>query len=320
MSMNGAMQDAVQPAMPSGTPLRRQSVSRSLPDEAERSFNARSRLQRICRDLLSSRGIIIGGTLFVALIVIALFAVEIAPYNPIDQDYGKTLRPPSREHLMGTDNFGRDIFSRVIYGTQISLRVGLIAVVIASAIGVPLGLVSGYYGGWIDSVAMRLVDIMLAFPGILLAFVIVAVLGSSLTNLMIAIGIGSIPGFARLIRGSVLSARELSYVVAARVVGCRDPRIVGLHILPNVASPIIVYSTLKVATAILAGASLSFLGLGVQRPTPEWGIMLADGRNFLQQQWWIATFPGLAIMITTLAINLLGDGIRDIHDPRMQRV
>ncbi|HEX5500280.1 MAG TPA: ABC transporter permease, partial [Thermomicrobiales bacterium] len=163
---------------------------------------------------------VIGGTLSCALVVIALFASSIAPYNPIRQDYGQTLRPPSRAHLMGTDNFGRDIFSRVVYGSRISLRVGVVAVLIASAIGVPLGLVAGYYGGWIDGVAMRLIDIMLAFPGILLAFVIVAVLGSSLTNLMIAIGIGSIPGFARLIRGSVLSARAFSYVEAARVAGC----------------------------------------------------------------------------------------------------
>jgi len=262
---------------------------------------------------------VIGGSLFLALILIALFAPAIAPENPVEQNYGATLRPPSREHLMGTDNFGRDIFSRVVYGTQISLRVGLISVGIAAVIGIPIGLAAGYYGGWVDSVAMRLIDVMLAFPGILLAFVIVAVLGSSLTNLMIAIGIGSIPGFARLIRGSVLATRSLSYIESARVTGCRDPRIIRLHILPNIASPIIVYSTLKVATAILAGASLSFLGLGVQRPTPEWGVMLADGRNFLQQQWWISAFPGLAIMVTTLAINLLGDGIRDVRDPRAQR-
>jgi peptide/nickel transport system permease protein len=292
----------------------------ALSQLAERPFQVRSRLAEVSRELRSSRGVIIGGTLFVALVLIALFAPVLAPFDPIEQDYGQTLRPPSREHLMGTDNFGRDIFSRVLFGTQISLRVGLISILIASAIGIPIGLIAGYYGRWIDGVAMRVIDVMLAFPGILLAFVIVAVLGSSLTNLMVAIGIGSIPGFARLIRGSVLATRELSYVEAARVIGGRDPRIIALHILPNVASPIIVYSTLKVATAILAGASLSFLGLGVQRPTPEWGLMLADGRNFLQQQWWIATFPGLAIMVATLAINLLGDGIRDIHDPRTQHV
>lgn len=297
-----------------------QAATPALTRVAERQLEMRSRLGEVARDLLRSRGVVIGGTLFLVLVVIAIAAPAIAPYNPIEQDYGQTLRPPSREHLMGTDNFGRDIFSRVVYGAQISLQVGLISVGIASVIGIPLGLAAGYYGGWLDSAAMRLIDVMLAFPGILLAFVIVAVLGSSLTNLMIAIGIGSIPGFARLIRGSVLSTRELSYVEAARVIGCRDPRVIGLHILPNVASPIIVYSTLKVATAILAGASLSFLGLGVQRPTPEWGVMLADGRNFLQQQWWISAFPGLAIMVTTLAINLLGDGIRDIHDPRTKRI
>jgi peptide/nickel transport system permease protein len=296
-----------------------QSSPPALARVAEEPFGARERLAGLARDLRSSQGIVIGGTIFLLLVLVAIFAPVIAPENPIEQNYGATLRPPSREHLMGTDNFGRDIFSRVVFGTQISLRVGLISVGIAAAIGIPLGLVAGYYGGWVDGVAMRLVDVMLAFPGILLAFVIVAVLGSSLTNLMIAIGIGSIPGFARLIRGQVLATRALSYVEAARVIGARDPRIVGRHILPNVASPIIVYGTLKVATAILAGASLSFLGLGVQRPTPEWGVMLADGRNFLQQQWWIAAFPGLAIMVTTLAINLLGDGIRDLHDPRTLR-
>jgi peptide/nickel transport system permease protein len=303
----------------SGTMVGRPSASPALAEVAERPTQVRSRLAALGRDVRGSRGVVIGGSLFLALMLIALFAPVIAPENPIEQNYAATLRPPSREHLMGTDNFGRDIFSRVVYGTQISLRVGLISVGIAAAIGIPIGLAAGYYGRWVDSVAMRLIDVMLAFPGILLAFVIVAVLGSSLTNLMIAIGIGSIPGFARLIRGSVLATRALSYVEAARVIGCRDPRIIRRHILPNVASPIIVYSTLKVATAILAGASLSFLGLGVQRPTPEWGVMLADGRNFLQQQWWISAFPGLAIMVTTLAINLLGDGIRDLRDPRTLR-
>jgi peptide/nickel transport system permease protein len=317
--MDTAMHDAMHPVTQHGPFVRPRTTSSPLAEMADRQIDARSRLTTLGRDLRNSRGVMIGGSLFLAVVVIAIAAPMIARYNPIDQDYGQTLRPPNLEHLMGTDNFGRDIFSRVVFGTQISLRVGLISVAIASLIGTTLGLVAGYYGRWIDGVAMGLIDIMLAFPGILLAFVIVAVVGSSLVNLMIAIGIGSIPGFARLIRGSVLSTRALSYVEAARVIGCRDPRIVGLHILPNIASPIIVYSTLKVATAILAGASLSFLGLGVQRPTPEWGVMLADGRNFLQQQWWIAAFPGLAIMVTTLAINLLGDGIRDIHDPRLQR-
>jgi peptide/nickel transport system permease protein len=303
---------------PGAIAVRRPAPS-TLSGSADRSTAVGERLATLGRDALSSRGIVVGGTLFLVLVLVAVFAPAIATQNPIEQNYGATLSPPNREHLMGTDNFGRDIFSRVVYGTRVSLQVGLISVGIAAAIGIPLGLAAGYYGGWVDGVAMRLVDVMLAFPGILLAFVIVAVLGSSLTNLMIAIGVGSIPGFARLIRGSVLATRALSYVEAARVIGARDLRIVSRHILPNVASPIIVYSTLKVATAILAGASLSFLGLGVQRPTPEWGVMLADGRNFLQQQPWISAFPGLAIMVTTLAINLLGDGLRDLRDPRMLR-
>jgi peptide/nickel transport system permease protein len=207
----------------------------------------------------------------------------------------------------------------MIYGARISLLIGLVSVAIAAFAGITIGIFAGYYGGLIDSVSMRIIDVMLAFPGILLALIIVSVLGSSLTNLMIAVGVGSIPGFARLTRGSVLSIREEAYVDAARVVGCRNLRIVLRYIFPNLAASLIVYGTLGVASAILSGAALSFLGLGVQRPSPEWGIMLSDGRGFLRDFWWIATFPGVAIMLTTLAINMLGDGLRDILDPRQYR-
>ncbi|MDP9365218.1 MAG: ABC transporter permease, partial [Chloroflexota bacterium] len=182
-----------------------------------------------------------------------------------------------------------------------------------------LGLTSGYYGRWVDTIVMRFVDIMLAFPGILLALALVSILGPSLTNLMIAVGVSSVPAYARLVRGSVLSAKENVYVEAARVVGCTDGMIMRRHVLPNVAAPVIVLATLGFATAILSAASLSFLGLGSQPPTPEWGRMLSEGRNYLREQWWIATFPGLAIMVTVLAMNLLGDGLRDTLDPR-QRV
>jgi peptide/nickel transport system permease protein len=209
------------------------------------------------------------------------------------------------------------VFSRVVYGGRVSLLVGPIAVTIALVPGVLIGLVAGYYGRWLDSVLMRVIDVMLAFPGILLALGIVAVLGPSLTSLMIAVGIAAIPTYARLTRASVLSARENLYVDAARVVGARDAEILSRHILPNIVAPIIVVSTLGVGAAILVAAALSFLGLGSQPPTAEWGRMLSEGRQYLREQWWIATFPGVAIMLTVLALNLLGDGLRDALDPRL---
>jgi peptide/nickel transport system permease protein len=271
------------------------------------------------RRLLHHRGGMTGGVLLLLLAAAAIFAAQIAPYGAAQQNLRASFQPPSVMHLLGTDNFGRDILSRIIYGARISLMIGLVSVAIAASVGIVVGVLTGYYGGLIDTVAMRVIDVMLAFPGILLALVIVSVLGSSLTNLMIAVGVGSIPGFARLTRGSVLAIREQAYVDAARVVGCRDIRIIRRYILPNLAASLIVFGTLGVASAILSGAALSFLGLGVQRPSPEWGVMLADGRGFLRDYWWIATFPGLAIMVTTLAINMLGDGLRDILDPRQYR-
>jgi peptide/nickel transport system permease protein len=203
-------------------------------------------------------------------------------------------------------------------GTPLSLSVGLISVGIAIVVGVVVGLLSGYYGGWVDSTLMRFIDVMLAFPGILLALTIVSMLGPSLTNLMIAVGVSSIPTYARLTRGSVLSAREEVYVSAARSIGVANRRILVRHILPNVVAPIIVTATLGVGAAILWAAALSFLGLGSQPPTPEWGRMLSEGRQYLRDHWWISTFPGLAIMVTVLAMNILGDGLRDVLDPRLK--
>jgi peptide/nickel transport system permease protein len=229
------------------------------------------------------------------------------------------FQPPSLKHWLGTDQYGRDILSRIIYGTKYSLQLGFISVSIALFFGVPLGLIAGFYGDTrVDNLLMRLVDIMLAFPGILLALIFVAILGPGLNNAMIAVGVSAVPAYTRLVRGSILAAKEHAYVEAARGVGCRNGRILFRHLLPNVIAPVIVLSTQGIALAIIYGSSLSFLGLGAQPPTPEWGTLLSTGRAYLRAQWWISTFPGLAILCTVLAINILGDGLRDALDPRLK--
>lgn len=265
-----------------------------------------------------SKGAIAGFAILLLLVLTAIFAPLIAPFEPTKVDATKALYSPGIPYLFGTDPYGRDIFSRVVFGSRISLVIGLISVGIALIAGVATGLVAGFYGRWIDSLLMRIVDIMLAFPGILLALAIVSILGPSMPNLMIAVGISSIPEYARLTRGSVLSARESLYVDAARVVGVPNRTILWRHLLPNVVTPVIVAASLGVGAAILIAAALSFLGLGAQPPTPEWGRMLSDGRAYLQSQWWISTFPGIAIMLTVLATNMLGDGLRDALDPRLK--
>jgi peptide/nickel transport system permease protein len=250
--------------------------------------------------------------------LLSVFAPVIAPYDPIAQDSSAIRAAPNADHPFGADTFGRDIFSRVLYGGRMSLPVGFVAVGITAVVGVALGLIAGYYGGRIDTVVMRWVDLMLAFPGILLAMSLVAILGTSLFNLMLAVGIAAIPEYTRVVRGTVLSAREAEYVTAARVSGTSDRAIVLRHILPNVLPPVIVLATLGIAGAIILGSTLSFLGLGIKPPTPEWGNMLSDGRSMIRHQWWVSFFPGLAIMLTVLAINLLGDGLRDALDPRLR--
>jgi peptide/nickel transport system permease protein len=229
------------------------------------------------------------------------------------------MQPPSRAHPFGSDDVGRDILSRIIHGARISLSVGLIAVGIAGTLGVTLGLITGFYGGWLDDLILRGMDLLLAFPGILLALTIVAVLGPGLFNVMIAVGIADLPSFTRVTRGQTLSVREMDYVQGARAMGCSTARVLRRHVLPNVLPALIVLATLRVATAILTAAGLSFLGLGAQPPTPEWGAMLAMGRTFLRQAWWLTTFPGFAIMLTVMQINLLGDGLRDALDPKLRR-
>ncbi|NKB68796.1 MAG: ABC transporter permease subunit [Candidatus Latescibacteria bacterium] len=259
---------------------------------------------------------LLGGALVVGLLFVALAAPLLVPYDPIEQNLYQRLEPPSMAHPLGTDDFGRDILSRIIYGSRISLRIGLISISIALTAGTFLGLVAGYWGGLTDNLIMRLVDIALAFPSILLAIGIVAVIGPGIDNVMLAVSIVMVPQYARLVRASVLSIREMAYVEAARSLGASDWRILFTSILPNCAAPLIVQSTLSLGTAILDAAGLSFLGLGAQPPTPEWGAMLSGGRELLLKAPWVMSFPGLAIFVVVLALNLLGDGLRDALDPK----
>jgi len=259
-----------------------------------------------------------GLTIIIFLIIIAIFAPYIAPHDPVNQNIMARYKAPSAKHWLGTDEMGRDILSRIIYGSRISLKVGIISVSLAMVFGVGLGLIAGFYGGVIDMLVMRFMDIMLAFPAILLAIGIVAILGPRLENAMMAIAVINIPRFARIVRSSVISLKESEYIKAAKALGANDFRILMNHILPNAMAPLIVQTTLSIATAILEAAALSFLGLGAQPPSPEWGAMLSDARSALQKAPWVATFPGLAIIFGVLGFNLLGDGLRDALDPKMK--
>jgi peptide/nickel transport system permease protein len=283
--------------------------------QADRAI--RSRWQVAWHRFLTRPGAVIGAVVILLFILIAIFAPVIAPFDP--NEISRNRRDaPSSTHWMGTDELGRDVLSRVIYGARISLRVGLIAVSIGLVAGSVLGLVAAYFGGWLDAVIMRVIDVLLAFPGILLAIGIIAVLGPSLFNVMIAIGIELIPVYTRTARASTLSVKELEYVVGAKSIGGRSGRILFKHILPNIVAPLIVLATIGVAGSILTAAGLSYLGLGAQPPTAEWGAMLSASRSFLRDAWWMATFPGLAIVLVVLSLNLFGDGLRDILDPRMR--
>ena len=270
------------------------------------------------RRMVRSPNLIIGLVIVAIVVGASLFARFISPYNPIDQSFADQLRPPSWVHLFGTDEFGRDIFSRVIYGSRIALAVGLISDGISLAAGVALGIIAGYFSGWPDTAVMRTMDVLLAFPYLLLAMIVVAILGPSLTNAMIAIGVVYMPRFARLVRGTVLSIREQEFIEGARAIGGGPLRVLSRHVLPNVLSPIIVLATLTIGFAIVETAGLSFLGLGASPPTPEWGSMLATGRSYMLTAPWITTFPGVAILITVIGFNLVGDGLRDLLDPRLR--
>ena len=267
------------------------------------------------RDISSDKKAVFGIVVLSIFVFFALFAPWIAPHDPSGMDFDLLL-PPSLEFPLGTDDLGRDLFSRIIHGTQISLFVGVSTVAIALFFGVALGLIAGYYGGWIDYIIMRYIDLQWAFPNFIIAVYLVAVFGAGLLNVIIAISLAFLDDFARIARSMVLTIKEEQYVAAARVSGASNFRIMWRHILPNATAPIIVQATVSVSYAILGEASLSFLGLGVEADTPTWGLILADGRSFISRAWWLGLFPGIAIMLTVLSINFLGDGLRDHLDVR----
>lgn len=285
------------------------------------SNKKRSQWGEVWRRLKRNKMAVLGLIILIILVLLAVFADVIANYDNvvIKQNLAHRLQGPSAAHWLGTDEFGRDIFARLVHGTRVSLQVGIVAVGISIVIGGILGAVAGYYGGKLDNTIMRIMDIFLAVPSILLAIAIVSALGPSIINLMLAISISSVPSYARIVRASVLSIRDQEFIEAAKAIGASNTRIIFRHIIPNSLAPVIVQATLGVASAILSTAGLSFIGLGIQPPAPEWGSMLSGGRQYLRYAWWVTTFPGVAIMITILSLNLLGDGLRDALDPRLKQ-
>lgn len=271
------------------------------------------------RVLFRSPGAKIGAIILLLLLVIAIFAPLIAPFDPLQMSVGKNLQPPSTKHWFGTDEFGRDLFSRIIYGSRLTLMIGLIAVGISMTVGVSVGMVAGYAGGWIESILMRAMDVLFSFTETLIALAAVAVLGPSLTNAVIAVGVSSIPFYARVTYGAVLVEKNKEYFKAAQALGAKHLRLIFRHLLPNILSPIIVVATVGVSVAVLSASALSFLGLGAQPPSPEWGAILAAGRDYFKRAPWVTTFPGLSIAITVLGFNLLGDGLREALDPQQRR-
>lgn len=293
-----------------------------IPDEARRV----TRRRKILRKLLENKGAIFGLIMVLGVLFAAALAPVLSPHDPIFQDVEKRLLPPVGQagadpaYLLGTDHLGRDIVSRLIYGARISIIVSVSAVIFSAVLGTIIGLFSGFYGGKVDNVFMRIADVQLAFPFILLAIAIIAVLGPSLQNIIIVMGITGWVIYARVVRAEVLSLREKEFITSVKALGGSNGRIIFQHLLPNVIPPIIVIITLEMARMIIMEAALSFLGLGIQPPTPTWGGMLADGRVYLATSWWLATFPGLVIMLVVLGINLLGNWLRDILDPRLTQL
>ncbi len=277
------------------------------------------RIQEAFHQLKKNKGAIAGLIIIVLFLLMAVFAPLIAPHDPLEQTIDLRKSPPLTEnYILGTDDLGRDLLSRIIYGGRISMIIGVVSVGIALVFGLLIGVISGYYGGWLDKIIMRLIDIMLAFPYVLLTIVIVAILGPSLINAMIAIGISQIPRYVRMVRASVLAEKEADYVAAERSLGASDFELMFRSILPNCLAPISVQATLGVGEAILSSAALSFLGLGAQPPAPEWGLMIASSREFITSAWWIVTFPGIATLLAVLGFNLFGDGLRDMLDPKLR--
>ncbi|MBM7856067.1 peptide/nickel transport system permease protein/oligopeptide transport system permease protein [Desulfohalotomaculum tongense] len=295
--------------------LAKATAAGAVPESMETYSPVREFWRRLKKNKLAMTSLIF----LAALTLIAVFAPYIAPYDPTNGVMADSLQKPSAQHLLGTDELGRDILSRIIFGARISLRVGLLAVAIALSIGTVLGSIAGYFGGRIDNLIMRFMDVMLSFPSLLLAIAFMSVLGRGVENAVIAISIVTMPEYARIVRGSVLSVKENEYVQAARAIGNRDGAIILKHILPNVIAPIIVRGTLGISTAILETAALGFLGLGVQPPDAEWGTMLGAGRSYMFNAPHLVMFPGIAITLTVMAFNLLGDGLRDALDPRLRQ-
>jgi peptide/nickel transport system permease protein len=285
---------------------------------------ARSEAWAFLRRLIRRRTALFGLAVFAAVVLAAILAPVLAPFDPVAQDIGQRLKPPGwtgadgRAHWLGTDHLGRDILGRILFGARIALVVGLAAVAIAGTLGLAIGVVSGYFGGRVDDLFMRLADVQLAFPFILLALAVIGVLGPSLRNIIVVVGVSGWVVYARIVRGEVLSLREREFVQAARAVGSPPARIILRHLVPNAFTPWLVIATLDMARVIIVESALSFLGLGIPPPTPTWGALLADGRVYMSTAWWLATFPGLAILVTVLGINLLGDGLRDTLDPRLK--
>ena len=287
-------------------------------EQEEAVIKKRSQLKEIWRRFRRNKQAMVGMCMLLLMIFSAIFASVISPYDPLQQDIINRLQPPSAAHFFGTDELGRDIFSRILYGSRISLTVGLIAVSISSVVGCARGAIAGYYGGVLDNVIMRCTDVLMAIPSILLNISIVAALGTGLQNVMIAIGISSVPAYCRIMRASLLSLKDQEFVDASRAAGASDPYIILNHILPNSLAPLIVQATLKIGGAILSCASMSFIGLGIVPPTPEWGAMLSTGRDFLRDAPHLTAFPGMAIMFAVFAMNLMGDGLRDALDPKLK--
>lgn len=285
--------------------------SPTLPDEPPRRIG-------VARRILRDRRAFAGAVFLAVLAAAAVFAPLLAPYDPNAMDY-MMLEEPSPAHPLGVDDLGRDLLSRIVHGARVSLFVGLATVALALVLGVAMGVAAGYFGGWIDMLIMRYIDLQWAFPNILIAVYLVAVFGTGLLNVIVAISLAYLDDFARVARGMTLSVKEEQYVAAARAVGCSDRRIMVRHILPNITAPVIVLATVSVSNAILAEAVLSFLGLGVSADTPTWGLILSEARSFVTRAWWLGIFPGLAIMLTVLSINFLGDALRDVLDVRESR-